>query len=72
MADELLYRGYTIKAEPCRLEAGGWTLEGVLVQTGNPRPRQVRFYLGGTTPSREAAVGLIFDEGKRLIDLRTT
>lgn len=71
MADELLYRDYIIRAEPYQLQAGGWTFEGVLVERYESPPRQIHFYLGGTTTSREAAVHIILDEGKRLIDFRS-
>lgn len=72
MSDELEYRGYAIRAEPYQLQSGGWTLEGVLIERGSARQRLVRFSLAGTTESRAAAVSIIFDEGKRLIDFRST
>jgi hypothetical protein len=71
MSDEILHRGFRIRAEPYQLQGGGWLLEGVLIETGNPHPRHLRFYLGGTTNSREAAVEMVHAEGRRLIDLRS-
>lgn len=70
MADELVYREFSIRAEPYQLQVGGWTLEGVLVENGKGRTCELRFYLGGTTDTRDAAVAIILDEGKRLIDFQ--
>jgi len=71
MSDELLYRGFTIRAEPYELQGGGWTHEGCLVEQRNPSTRETKFFAGGSSATREAAVEAIIAEGKRLIDIRS-
>lgn len=70
MSDELVYRGFVIRAEAYHLQSGAWAFEGVIVEPRPARPRHLRFYFDGTTSSREAAVEMILAEGKRLVDYR--
>lgn len=71
MSDELLYRGLEIHATPCSLRAGDWSHEGYLIEHRGAATRETRFFAGGSSGTREAAVEAIIAEGKRLIDFRS-
>lgn len=71
MSDEMVYRGFVIRAEPTQLQSGGWTLEGCLIERGTPGLRRVRFFMDGTTKSRAGAVQIVFARGQQLVDTRS-
>jgi hypothetical protein len=71
MSGRLSYRGFEIHATPYKLEAGGWTHEGNLVEHRGATTRETKFFAGGSSETREQAVEAVIVEGKRLIDFRS-